>query len=338
MKTLKAALFIIALALTGCDQNTQTLQPQKPDGPTAVAVQSFIQQNLPPYFTVQNVQVESFIDPTLMRGRLSVAGELVLNEDLYRGVSEYELIRIFSINPDDFKRYKKGVLPNVAQIRTPKGQKASFQAEYLVAKNVNGWSLDGRPAIPGVFEGEPRTSLENHVLISDPQVKSYFQAIKTQVSSEQDKYSTLNRAVLTTFTQGARFRCSLTGRDYSDAETKKPPFIMTVSATPTIQEDGRDVYGNPKFSFRVPVEILWLSSNKKPPSGVYDDDNLTADVVLDGEMSFALEPLAYVLSIGFPSPRGERYRSFYNCVYDGKSFSQYLSGYMGFKIQPEVLP
>lgn len=113
---------------------------------------------------------------------------------------------------------------------------------------------------------------------------------------------------------------------------------MTVSATPTIQEDGRDVYGNPKFSFRVPVEILWLSSNKKPPSGVYDDDNLTADVVLDGEMSFALEPLAYVLSIGFPSPRGERYRSFYNCVYDGKSFSQYLSGYMGFKIQPEVLP
>lgn len=336
MKTLKTALFVLALALTGCDQKTQTSQPQKPEGPSASAVQSFIQQNLPAYFTVQNVQVESFIDPTLMRGRLSVAGELVLNEDLFRGVSEYELIRIFSINPDDFKRYKKGVLPHVAQIRTPKGQKASFQAEYFVAKNVNGWSLDGRPAIPSVFEGEPITSFENHVLISDPQVSSFFEAIKDQVSREQDKYSALNRAVLTTFTQGARFRCSLTGRDYSEAETKKPPFIMTVSATPTINEGGRDVYGNPKFSFRTRVEIVWLSSNKMPPSGVYDGDNLTTDVVLDGEMSFAQEPLAYVLSIGFPSRRGERYRSFYNCVYDGKRFSQYLSGYMGLKIQPEV--
>lgn len=337
MKTLKTTLVIVALALTGCDQKSQTSQPQKPDGPSAAAVQSFIQQNIPSYLTVQSVKVESFIDPALMRGRLSVAGEMVLNENLYETISEYDLIQLNNINSKDYDKYKQGELPSIAKTSTLKGQKATFETEYSVSKSVNGWTLDGNLPKPQVFEGSPLSSLRNHILFTDPQVTAFIDTIKNRTLAEQQKYTALNKAVLATFKQGARFKCSVTARDYGADETYQPPFVMTISETPALSEDGRDIYGNPSFSFKVPVAISWLSKKITPPPGIPLDDDLTAaNVFLTGQMSFTQEELTYVITILFNPSSDGRYGSRYTCIYNGIRFSQYLSGYMGAKIQPEA--
>lgn len=317
MKTLKTTLVILLLALTGCDQKSQTAQPQKPDGPSAAAVQSFIQQNIPSYLTVQNVKVESFIDPALMRGRLSVAGELVLNETLYKEISENDLIQMNNVNSSDYSKYKQGPTPDVARPTTLKGQVAAFQAEYGVAKSVNGWTLDGDLQIPRVFDGQLLNSLRGCVLPSDPQVSLFFDIIRNKSAEEKAQFTQLNTAIKKAFARGTEHKCYLIGR----ADIKfEPPFIMTVETDPIIVDNGRDIYKNLSFNFKTTVSLKWLGSKIIVPPGMPGVDYMNYKTVeISGRTLCPDDAPIYQLELKFPTDRPD-YFSEQRFSFNGKQF------------------
>jgi len=326
----------LTLLLTALCFGCQPKPPQPVTGPDVNVVLKFIQGQVPPYLTVQNLKTEAFIDPVSMQGRLSVAGEVLLNENLCSPISGEEFLTDNHIQQVDYDRFKQENLPALIRIVAGKGFKSAFNCEYNVRKTVDGWVLNGRPPKPQC-EGRPQVEFNGAILTSDPAAQAAVAQVREKMLKERQAYNNLNKAVAEKFAEQSKYECTLTARDYGNDENVKPNFMLTIKEAPTPAFD-RNVSGKPQASFKIPVKVEWNDQNIVHPPGIPADKNLRSpEVELLGETTCENDQPKYVLELVFydtkadPSDRN-RYSSRFKFVFDGEKFQPYASGYMNVKV------
>jgi hypothetical protein len=305
---------IISAGLLGCGEA---------DSPTEVEVDAYLESQLEPYFDVEDVKIESFIDASTKEGRVSVKGTVHPMETLYRvaewgeidaqltqlGIGQQE--RGFFARGNDMPQFLQFVVgPNVPH---------PFSIDLSVKKQVDGWEFhNGRMVgVPqAVINAKPQSGFGATALpiVSDAG-QAYFQ---NAVNKKQEAING-DVALIQGFEKLFKIGKATT-INFSHPQSKRTFTVaFTADSSPAISSvyDGTNMFtqtGRVKIQAAEIPSLACSTSGRVTPTAAQISGKLERDSTGRGQ------PTYYTLEIDFLDPGTNKY-----CT-GSVGYSQYHGG------------
>lgn len=193
------------LFLTACSGSSPFANKNEP---TATDVDTFLETKLPPEGDVEDVVIESFIDPISKEGRVSAKVTLVINEPLYRPANPEEIdARYGMIGLGQYREralYVRNQPPFVTET-IPKGNRYPLAVELAAAKRVEGWSfqITGGEDPQALHGSKPLEKFgENAVPLDGEAAQAYFAGLQADRQGVQQRDEALQQAFRKRFPNG----------------------------------------------------------------------------------------------------------------------------------------
>lgn len=178
------------------------------DEPSAADVDEYFEEKFPPVLDVEDVQIETFIDPVSKQGRVSAKGDLVLTAPIYRKATSQEINDRYNAAGFEQLRerwlYVRNEPPFVVEV-APAASRYPFKAELTAAKQVEGWNIQATNIEPSdeLQNGDGlETFGDRAVALESEAGQAYFDRLAVERAGAQERDEALFRAFQKRFPMG----------------------------------------------------------------------------------------------------------------------------------------
>lgn len=224
-------------------------------GPTEDELTAHVESQIADRWDVEEMRFEVFAEDGGDSGRVSCAGKLKLNSDLYR--ADYETIDadVKRLGGDRWSKYRQAAgTAHAVKVQHQAGTITPFTAEVYFRRVVDGWEIDGSPEFDDLDGFDASHFTPDTIVTGSPEYEAYL----TRVTEERSRDEGMKLQLMKDIEQF--FGTERSVAFFTNPKGGQPQQTFVLKTTGTVQWDSSSP--QTALNFTVPGEARWIADGR----------------------------------------------------------------------------